>query len=456
MHGGAPSSHGLPSEHPIRKEMIPDIKEALRGDIHFALDDNYMHGAGDTYFSGKMLGKLARILIIAEEIGIDADDTSGGVTEKDFNEALDRLRAGTTIWLNGKAESPLLYDASWGGIVMCGCDYNDETGKCNNRFPDCPALTDAGSNFGAGFYNDHHFHFGYHIFAAAVVARFDHAWGRKYFQRALMLVRDIANPSLMDPFFPTWRHKDWYLGFSWASGIVTIQGEPYPNGRNQESSSEAISAYESVALFGESFVNIYSKSAKANEKALLDVATRVRDMGRLLVATEIRSAKTYWHVQQPNTSGVTRVYPLNYTPKVVGMIWSMLAQQQTWFGNEPWKSYGIQLMPLTPVAEQRDSPSWIREMLPQFKESCYSDPECTSQGWSIVILSSMAVIGQWKNARDEALKLNPDVFFSAGGNGHSLSNTLWYIATRPIPTAEDFALGNRYPILSKKIPMPIE
>ena len=94
-----------------------------------------------------------------------------------------------------------------------------------------------------------------------------------------MLVRDIANPSLMDPFFPTWRHKDWYLGFSWASGIVTIQGEPYPNGRNQESSSEAISAYESVALFGESFVNIYSKSAKANEKALLDVATRVRDMG---------------------------------------------------------------------------------------------------------------------------------------------------------------------------------
>jgi endo-1,3(4)-beta-glucanase len=25
-----------------------------------------------------------------------------------------------------------------------------------------------GQNYGAGFYNDHHYHFGYHIYAAAV------------------------------------------------------------------------------------------------------------------------------------------------------------------------------------------------------------------------------------------------------------------------------------------------
>ena len=84
------------------------------------------------------------------------------------------LCRGTTIWLSGHAESRLLYDASWGGIVMCGCNFDDETQRCSNTFPDCPAITDAGLNFGAGFYNDHHFHFGYHIFAAAVVAKFDH------------------------------------------------------------------------------------------------------------------------------------------------------------------------------------------------------------------------------------------------------------------------------------------
>ncbi len=32
-----------------------------------------------------------------------------------------------------------------------------------------------------------------------------------------------------------------------------------------------------------------------------------------------------------------------YAPKVIGMMWSMLAQLQTWFGNEVWKSYGIQV-----------------------------------------------------------------------------------------------------------------
>ncbi len=33
---------------------------------------------------------------------------------------------------------------------------------------DCPDLYDLGQNFGQGFYQDHHFHFGYHLYAAAV------------------------------------------------------------------------------------------------------------------------------------------------------------------------------------------------------------------------------------------------------------------------------------------------
>jgi hypothetical protein len=61
---------------------------------------------------------------------------------------------GVQIWLGGKAESPFLYDRSWGGLVMCGCDYHwDEEikeGHCLNQVPNCPALTDAGQNFGAG------------------------------------------------------------------------------------------------------------------------------------------------------------------------------------------------------------------------------------------------------------------------------------------------------------------
>jgi hypothetical protein len=43
---------------------------------------------------------------------------------------------------------------------------------------------------------------------------------------------------------------------------------------------------------------------------------------------QVRSAKTYWHVQAPDSPGVSRIYPKNYEPKVVGMMWSMLAQEQ--------------------------------------------------------------------------------------------------------------------------------
>ena len=79
-----------------------------------------------------------------------------------------------------------------------------------------------------------------------MVAHFDPQWGRDNFERVLLLIRDIANPSNDDTYFPLFRNKDWYQGNSWASGIAV---SPL-NGRNQESSSEAIAAYESVALYG--------------------------------------------------------------------------------------------------------------------------------------------------------------------------------------------------------------
>lgn len=72
-------------------------------------------------------------------------------------------------------------------------------------------------------YNDHHFHYGYHISAAAIVAKHRPQWGVKYFERILLYVRDIANPSADDEFFPMYRQKDWYLGNSFAAGLVSSE-----------------------------------------------------------------------------------------------------------------------------------------------------------------------------------------------------------------------------------------
>ena len=93
---------------------------------------------------------------------------------------------------------------------------------------------------------------GYHIYAAAILAHFDEDWGKQYYDQVLLLVRNIANPSKNDRSFPLFRHKDWFRGFSWASGVVN---PPYLNGKNQESSSEAIAAYESVAVYGQVMVS---------------------------------------------------------------------------------------------------------------------------------------------------------------------------------------------------------
>jgi endo-1,3(4)-beta-glucanase len=102
------------------------------------------------------------------------------------------------------------------------------------------------------------------IYAAAMVAHFDPSWGRKHYEQVLLLVRNIANPSDNDVHFPKFRLKDWYQGSSWASGVAI---PPNLNGKNQESSSEAIAGYEAVALFGTVMVRI--RSDLENQLSLL-------------------------------------------------------------------------------------------------------------------------------------------------------------------------------------------
>jgi hypothetical protein len=178
-----------------------------------------------------------------------------------------------------------------------------------------------------------------------------------------------------------------YMGFSWANGIIPLN----LNGRNEESSSEAIAAYEAVALLGRVIVQVFNEDS-VDDKDWRARGTRMWTMGRLLCgslhltvislfvteccsfsATELRSTKLYWHVQPPGAAE-NRVYPDTYMPLVIGSLWSMLAQQSTCFGAAQYLSYGIQLMPLTPVAQERDSIPWIANMWPHFNNSCSADP----------------------------------------------------------------------------------
>jgi len=415
---------------------IPFIAKSLQDDIHYSVPENYRKGYGDTYFSGKMLARLGRILLVAEELlEICSSNPSEEMKEAcaieelpsqyEMDEAIARLRSSVEVWFDETSGTPFVYDSLWGGLVHCGCFFNGDTGACDNQFPNCPSFNDPGLNFGNGFYNDHHFHLGYHIYASAVVAHFDPKWGRDTFDKVLLYIRDIANPSSKDPFFTAFRHKDWYQGSSWASGISVTP----LNGRNQESSSEAIAAYEAVGLYGQEMMKAWREGSLFGDSKNMGISKNIRDVGRLLTATELRAADKYWHVHQ--SVNKWRIYPTQYTPHVIGVMWNAMAQFQTWFGNAPYLPYGIQLLPLTPISEIRDDEEWAKEMYEPFSKSCYKDIVCQEQGWSILQLAILATVGHRDAAIERTRALPSKVFESAGGNGHSSSNTLWYLSTRP-------------------------
>jgi len=197
---GEPSFYA--PRRPDNRDLVV-LAQAISHDIHFELPSYFKKGAGDTYFSGKMLAKLARIIMITKElIDICSPYANEDIptqcheielpSEKIVNDAIGRLKRNTEIWINGNAVTPFVYDNKWGGIVSCGCHFNGAEQTCYNEFPVCPSFDDHGLDFGHGVYNDHHFHQGYHIYAAAAASYLDPDWGKKNFERVLIMIRDIA------------------------------------------------------------------------------------------------------------------------------------------------------------------------------------------------------------------------------------------------------------------------
>ena len=67
-----------------------------------------------------------------------------------------------------------MYDKTWGGIVTKD------------------GLNDQNADFGNAWYNDHTYHYGYLIYAAAVLTKFHPAFHRTYKKQLEFLVEDIA------------------------------------------------------------------------------------------------------------------------------------------------------------------------------------------------------------------------------------------------------------------------
>jgi len=93
------------------------------------------------------------------------------------------------------------------------------------------------ATFGSDEFNDHHFHYGYFLYAAALVAMDDPNLVSEMAPVMTLLSSDIARPVASDR-FPALRVYDAYASHSWASGT-----SPFADANNQESTSEAVAAW---------------------------------------------------------------------------------------------------------------------------------------------------------------------------------------------------------------------
>ncbi|XVF46745.1 hypothetical protein PTKIN_Ptkin03bG0052900 [Pterospermum kingtungense] len=131
-----------------------------------------------------------------------------------------------------------------------------------------------------------------------------------------------------NPNYPRLRCFDLYKLHSWAGGLTE-----FADGRNQESTSEAVNAYYSAALMGLAYGD-----------------THLVETGSTLAAMEIQAAQTWWHVKEGNN-----MYEEGFTRgnRVVGVLWANKRDSGLWFGPAEWREcrLGIQLLPILPISE---------------------------------------------------------------------------------------------------------
>ncbi|WP_159942723.1 MULTISPECIES: glycosyl hydrolase [unclassified Nocardiopsis] len=278
---------------------LPTVEEADHDRMRQLIDEvlaeeELFPEPGDTYWDGKAMGRLAQLVPIADSIGhTEARDR-----------LLDLVRGRMEEWLSAGGDRQFHHNAEWG--TMLG-------------FPD---------SFGAAQeLNDHDFHYGYFVSAAAVIARYDSAWAREdaWGGMVRLLIRDVAATDPDDPMFPRLRSFSPYAGHGWASGHAGFAA-----GNNQESSSEGMHFAAATALFG---------SLTGDEE--------LRDLGVYLHTTQASAIARYWQDHEGTAPSDASAFPEDFDHDVVGMVWGDGGDYRIWWDGGDEEHYGINYLPIT-------------------------------------------------------------------------------------------------------------
>jgi endoglucanase Acf2 len=280
------------------------VDSLLGGDVAKA-DQLFMKQGHGTYWIGKGLGGATQLAYVAE--------AEGNTRARDELVKLvkDRLES----WFDGRHATHYAFDPSMGAFFGYPQEYNSVTNI-----------------------NDHHFHYGYWVQAAALVGLHDPAWlnDAQWGGLVRMMVRDIATTERGRADFPFLRNFDPYESHSWASGTAE-----FDTGNNQESSSEAVNAWAGLVLLGEAL----------GDKAL-------RDTGIFLYTSEVAAVQEYWFDLHQ------RVLAPELKSPFASMVFGGKYAYNTWWTEEPRQILGINLLPFTPASSYLGAdPSHIQRSL---------------------------------------------------------------------------------------------
>ncbi|KAI9745573.1 MAG: hypothetical protein M1818_001107 [Claussenomyces sp. TS43310] len=332
----APWSPSLGSRSTLSAAAIAAIETVATSEV--SQDMFAQSNLNSFYYGGKGLAKFAGIIFTINDLLNNATLAQAGLAN---------LKIAFELWSTNKNEYPLVYDSAWGGVVSTA-SY---------------ATGDSGVDFGNTYYNDHHFHYGYFIYAAAVIGYLDPAWLAGHKDYVNTLARDIANPSTADNYFPISRSFDWYHGHSWAHGLY----EAF-DGKDEESSSEdAMSAY-AIKMWGRTI-------GDANMEA----------RGNLQLAITARSLQNYFLYETNNT-----VEPSDFIKnKVSGILFENKMDHTTYFGTNIEYIQGIHMIPLLPSSTLTRTRAFVTEEW----ESYFSNGRAGAVvgGWKGLLYANLAI-----------------------------------------------------------------
>ncbi|KAF2397676.1 glycoside hydrolase [Trichodelitschia bisporula] len=300
---------------------------------------------GSMYYGGKALSKFASAIWAADRLGGNASLALTG---------LEQLKQVFNIFVQNNQTHPLLYDGVWGGVVS-SWGY-DSSGN-------------VGADFGNVVYNDHHFHWGYFIHTASVIAEMDPGWltanGGQGKAWVNMLVADFASPAA-GQWYPAWRSFDWFHGHSWATGLYERA-----DGKDEESSSEDAFAGYALKMWGQ-----------------VTGDTGLEARATLLLAVMRRSLNAYYYYTAGRDVGV--VQPGGFEGNLVaGILFENKIDHTTWFSPDISCIQGIHMLPISPISAYMRSSAFVSQEWSQYFANGGIDK--AQGGWRGVIYADLSI-----------------------------------------------------------------